>query len=94
MMPQLMTSMAAISIFPFAAKGILEVLFEKAGYDYNEYLEERKDFAADFVIRALKGSDTGQNEKKQHLEKTSPHKGDLLVKAQQTTGNKGKRKNI
>lgn len=94
MMPQLMTSLAAISIFPFAAKGILEVLFEKAGYDYNEYLEERKDFAADFVIRALKGSDTGQNEKKQHLEKTSPHKGDLLVKAQQTTGNKGKRKNI
>ncbi|MBN2665760.1 MAG: TetR/AcrR family transcriptional regulator [Bacteroidales bacterium] len=93
-MPQLMTSIAAISIFPFAAKGIMEVLFKKAGYDYNEYLEERKDFAADFVIRAIKGSDAGQNDKKQSLEKPSPHKGDLLVKAQQTSGNKGKRKNI
>ncbi|NLA50094.1 MAG: TetR/AcrR family transcriptional regulator [Bacteroidales bacterium] len=93
-MPQLMTSMAAISIFPFAAKGILEVLFEKAGYDYNEYLEERKDFAADFIIRAIKGPDSGQNEKKKPAEKPSPHKGDLLVKAQHTSGNKGKRKNI
>ena len=24
------------------------------GYDFNEYLEERKKFAADFVIKALK----------------------------------------
>ncbi len=94
MMPQLMTSIAAISIFPFAAKGILEVLFEKSGYDYNDYLEKRKDFAADFVIRAIKGPDHGRNEKEQPLEKPSLHKGDLLVKAQQTSGNKGKRKNI
>lgn len=93
-MPQLMTSIASISIFPFAARGIMEVIFEKTGNDFSDYLEKRKAFAADFVIRALKGSDTGQNEKRQHLEKTSPHKGDLLVKAQQTTGNKGKRKNI
>jgi hypothetical protein len=92
MMPQLMTSIAAISIFPFAAKGILEVLFEKSGYDYNDYLEKRKDFAADFVIRAIKGPDHGRNEKEQPLEKPSLHKGDLLVKAQQTSGNKGKRK--
>lgn len=93
-MPQLMTSMAAISIFPFAAKGIMEVLFEKTGYDYNEYLEKRKDFAADFVIRAIKGQDPGQNKKKQAPEKTSLQNGDLLVKAQQTSGNKRKKKNI
>jgi len=59
--PQLMTSIAAISIFPFAARGIMEVLFEKSGQDFNDYLEKRKDFAADFVIRALKGSGTETN---------------------------------
>ena len=57
-MAQLMTSIAAISIFPFAARGIMEVLFEKSGQDFNDYLEQRKDFAAEFVIRALKGSGT------------------------------------
>lgn len=55
--PQLMTSIVAISIFPFAARGILEVLFEKSGQNFNDYLENRKDFAADFVIRALKGGE-------------------------------------
>lgn len=56
-MPQLMTSIAAISIFPFAARGIMEVLFEKSGQDFNDYLENRKEFAADFVIRAIKSGE-------------------------------------
>jgi TetR/AcrR family transcriptional regulator len=51
--PQLMTSIAAISVFPFAARGILEGIFEKMDIDFNEYMEERKTFAADFVIRAI-----------------------------------------
>jgi len=93
-LPQVMSSLVALSIFPFAAKGILEVLLEKSGYDFNDYLEQRKDFASDFVIRAIKGRDPGQNGEKLPLEKTPPHKGDLLVKAQQTSGDKGKRKNI
>jgi len=53
-LPQIMTSMAAMSIFPFAARSVLEVMFEKAGVDFNTYTEERKEFAADFVIKALK----------------------------------------
>ncbi|HUX94438.1 MAG TPA: TetR/AcrR family transcriptional regulator [Bacteroidales bacterium] len=52
-MPQLMTSIAAISVFPFAARGILESIFEKMNINFNEYMEERKEFAADFVIRAV-----------------------------------------
>jgi TetR/AcrR family transcriptional regulator len=52
--PQLMTSIAAISVFPFAARGILEGIFEKLGIDYDDYMERRKDYAADFVIRAIK----------------------------------------
>jgi TetR/AcrR family transcriptional regulator len=53
-LPQLMTTIAAISVFPFAARGILETLFEKLNISFEDYLEERKDFAADFVIKALK----------------------------------------
>lgn len=52
--PQIMTTIAAISVFPFAARGIFESLFEKIGIDFETYLEERKEFAADFVIKALK----------------------------------------
>jgi AcrR family transcriptional regulator len=53
-LPQIMISMAAMSVFPFAARGILEGLLDKMGLDFNEYMEERKTFAADFVINALK----------------------------------------
>jgi hypothetical protein len=52
--PQLMSTIAAISVFPFAARGILETILEKAGMDFDTYIEERKEFAADFVIGALK----------------------------------------
>jgi len=52
--PQLMTSVAAISVFPFAARGILECIFESLGIDFNDYIDERKVFAAEFVIRAIK----------------------------------------
>ncbi len=54
-LPQLMTTMAAISVFPFAARGIFECILEKAGVDFDSYLEERKEFAAEFVIKAIKG---------------------------------------
>lgn len=52
--PQLMTSIAAMSVFPFLAKPIVSSLMEKMGYDFDKYIEERKEYAADFVIRALK----------------------------------------
>lgn len=52
--PQLMTSMAAISVFPFAARGIIEGIFDKLGVNFQDYLEERKTYAAEFVIRAIK----------------------------------------
>ena len=52
-MPQIMISIAAMSVFPFAARGILEGLFGKIGLDFNEFIEKRKDFAAEFVIKAI-----------------------------------------
>jgi TetR/AcrR family transcriptional regulator len=51
--PQIMTSIAAISVFPFAAKAIISGFMEKMGYDFDEYIEERKKYAADFVIKAI-----------------------------------------
>jgi len=51
--PQLMTSIAALSVFPFAAKAIISGIMEKLGYDFDEYIEVRKKYAADFVIKAI-----------------------------------------
>lgn len=51
--PQIMTTIASLSVFPFAAKGILEVIFENLGVDFDKYIEVRKEFAADFVIKAI-----------------------------------------
>jgi len=55
-LPQLMTSIASLSVFPFAARGIFEAIFEKTGNSFNDYLEERKEFVAEFVIRAIKST--------------------------------------
>jgi AcrR family transcriptional regulator len=52
-LPQLMVSIASLSVFPFAARGIIEGILGKVGVDFNDYIEKRKDFAADFVIRAI-----------------------------------------
>jgi len=52
-LPQLMISMAAISVFPFAAKGIIEGILGKVNVSFNDFIEERKEFAAEFVIRAI-----------------------------------------
>ena len=52
-MPQVMISIAALSVFPFAARGIIKGVLEKGGIDFNTFIEERKQFAAEFVIKAI-----------------------------------------
>jgi len=52
--PQIMTTIASISVFPFAARGLIEGIFQKMDVNFDEYIEERKEFAAEFVIRALR----------------------------------------
>jgi TetR/AcrR family transcriptional regulator len=54
MLPQIMVSMASLSVFPFAARGVLEGIFEKIDIDFNDFIEQRKEFAAEYAIRALK----------------------------------------
>jgi TetR/AcrR family transcriptional regulator len=52
--PQLMTSIAAMSVFPFAGRALIASIMEKMGYDFDDYIEERKEYAAEFVINAIK----------------------------------------
>ena len=52
-MPQIMVTIAAISVFPFAARGLIEGILEKTGIDFNIFMEERKAFASEFVIKAI-----------------------------------------
>ncbi len=50
---QILTSIVSLSIFPFVAKTIISVILQKLELDFDEYIENRKEFAADFVIDAL-----------------------------------------
>ncbi len=52
-LPQLLISIASISVFPFAARGIIEGILEKIDVDFDDFIEKRKDFAAEFVIKAI-----------------------------------------
>lgn len=52
--PQLMTSIAAMSVFPFVGRALISSIMEKMGYDFDDYIEKRKEYAADFVINAIK----------------------------------------
>jgi len=52
--PQIMTTLVSMSVFPFAAKNLLEGILGQIGLKFEDYMEERKTFAADFVISGLK----------------------------------------
>lgn len=53
MIPQMMVSIASISVFPFAARGIIESILETTGTSFNSFIEKRKEVAAEFVIKAI-----------------------------------------
>lgn len=52
-LPQVMSSIASISIFPFVAKPIISAILGEMDLDFNDYIEKRKSFAADFTIEAI-----------------------------------------
>ena len=63
--PQFMTTVAGMSVFPFVARPVIASIMEKMGYNYDKYIEERKEYAADFVINALKKQEVRSKEKKE-----------------------------
>jgi TetR/AcrR family transcriptional regulator len=58
---QLLTIIVSISVFPFAAKGAIEAILKKIGMNFNDYIEVRKKFAAEFVLSAISGMTPGQS---------------------------------
>ncbi len=52
--PQLMTSIVAMSVFPFAARGLISNIMGRMGYEFDDYIERRKDYAGEFVVNAIK----------------------------------------
>jgi len=51
---QIITSALAISIFPFAARNMLEAVLIQTGQTFDSYIEERKEFAANLILNYLK----------------------------------------
>ncbi|MBM3420158.1 MAG: TetR/AcrR family transcriptional regulator [Bacteroidetes bacterium] len=51
--PQLVTTAISITVFPFAARNLLEPVLERSGYSFERYIEERKKFATRLVIDYL-----------------------------------------
>ncbi len=54
-MIQLLASMIAISVFPFATREILSRLIPEESFDFDNFIEERKVWAANFVISGING---------------------------------------
>ena len=55
-MPQLMITVVSMSVFPFAARDMLSLMMPHMDDNkkFSTFMRERKDFAADFIITALK----------------------------------------
>jgi AcrR family transcriptional regulator len=55
-MPQLMITIVSMSIFPFAAREMIAVMIPQMidNRKFNAFMEERKEFAVDFILTALK----------------------------------------
>jgi len=55
-MPQLMVTIVSMTIFPFAARDMIKLMIPQFNDTkvFNAFMQERKSFAADFVITALK----------------------------------------
>ena len=55
-MPQLMMTVVSLSVFPFAARDVIKMMIPEVGDNkkFIAFMRDRKEFAADFVITALK----------------------------------------
>jgi len=53
--PQLMITIVSLTVFPFAAQEVLKMVLAKTGGgDFNKFMDERKTYAANFVMNSLK----------------------------------------
>lgn len=54
--PQFMITVISLTVFPFIAQEIIKMFLQKTGEsaDFNKFMNDRKTYAADFVLSALK----------------------------------------
>ncbi len=54
--PQLMVTIVSLAVFPFAVHDMMKMMMKQLGDNksFNTFMRDRKEFAADFVITALK----------------------------------------
>jgi len=64
--PQFMTTVAGMSVFPFVARPVIASIMGKMGYSFDQYIEERKEYAADFVINAVTKQKEGEKGRKEN----------------------------
>lgn len=57
----LMVSIISLSVFPVAAKPIIGTMLSSEGIDYNDFIEERKAYSADLIIRYINSVQNGNN---------------------------------
>lgn len=50
---QLMVSTVGLVLFPFVASTMIQALFDFDDEQYDQFMEERKDFLADFILNAI-----------------------------------------
>ena len=60
--PQLVTAAISLSVFPFAARNLIDPILKTAGYSFDKYIEERKEFATRFVTGFLSNENTESHE--------------------------------
>jgi len=51
---QLLINIIALSVFPFAARGLLNVLLEKQHIQFDDFVEQRKTTLPQFIMNAVK----------------------------------------
>jgi len=56
-LPHLMVTIVSLTVFPFVARPIIERILEVQGINYDDFINQRKNWAPEFVINSIKQSD-------------------------------------
>lgn len=51
--PMLIVSIAALCVFPFVDRVLIESVMKEIGYNFDDYMVKRKEHLSDFVIKAI-----------------------------------------
>ena len=61
-LPHLIVTLVSLTVFPIAARPIIEGILDRQGIDYNEFIKQRKTWAPEFVINSLKHTGSISNQ--------------------------------